>query len=432
MRNKFIVVCILCAIGWAVICRADAASWPAVGSVQRTFQVPDVQKMNVSLLIRSKAGAPLYRLRCAHPGYGNDYSGDFECRLDTVENGDVKVEGTLLIEDARQLKAWPSRGRFFAADLVGRCATIPEFGATRDFSLRDMMLTLQVLDPVVDAAREGRGGLGDPELKALKLKVTVQPDPSAYRSIAAIVPFPKQPLPQCGINPGAWVVGAFGALGHSSKDISYFGDPATFTAGELPTPVDWKSVPFSKPDEWNRDMQASVTPSHCTAHFNTDATFRGMLVARRFRLQNGGSHTKSKTFTLDGTVLKLDHPINICRQVAPNLATANASAMAQSFRAQGARAPTTFLRAVRRSANRQKGTFIAHVTALEVDEINLLQLNAYNQKFIGHRVEIRGRVSGWRNPQLVPYNLAYGMVVDRICLLQKGKLTACSSDKRAL
>jgi len=424
MRTTFMVVFMLCALSWAVTGRADIRPWPTVRSVQHVFSVPDVQKMNVSLLIRSRTGAPLYRLRCAHPGYADDYSGDFECRLDTVESGDVRVEGTLLIEDTSQLKAWPSRGRFFTADLIGACARIPEFGATRDFRLRGIKLTLQVLDPVVNTASEGWGGPGDPKLKALKLKVTVQPDPSADRSIAAIVPFPKQAPPQCGIKEGAWVVGAFGALGNSSKDISYFGDPATFTAGEPPTPVDWKSVPFSKPGEWNHGIRAGATPSRCSAHFNTDATFRGTLVARRFLLHDTRPHTKSKTFTLDGAVLKLDHPINICRQVAPNLATENAAAMAQA-----APVSATFLAEVRKSTNQQKGTSTAHITALRPDAFNLFQLGAYNQEFIGHKVEITGRVGRYKDPQLARYNLPW-LIVDRICLLQKGKPRACSSDKR--
>lgn len=426
MKDKFVVAFMLCVLGWAVTGRADALPWTPVRPAQRVFSVPDVQKMNVSLLIRSKAGASLYQLRCAHPGYADDYGGDFECRLDTVESGDVRVEDTLLIEDARQIKAWPSRGRFFTADLVGACAGIPEFGATRDFRLRGMKLTLQVLDPVVNTVSEGWGGSGDPKLKALKLKVTVQPDSSADRSIAAIVPFPKQAPPQCGIKRRAWAVGAFGALGHSSKDISYFGDPATFTAGEPPTPIDWKSVPFSMHGEWNHNMRIGATPSRCSAYFNTDAIFRGTLVARRFLIHDTRLHTKSKTFTLDGAVLKLDHPISICRQVAPNLATVDAAAMAQ-----GAPVSATFLAEVRRSVNQQKGISTTHATALKPDAFNLLQLGAYNQKFIGHEVEITGRVSGYKDPQLTPYNLP-GMIVDRICLLQKGKPTACSSDKRSL
>ncbi|MGH9438868.1 MAG: hypothetical protein ACRD22_13475 [Terriglobia bacterium] len=426
MSKKFAAACLLCALGGALACRAETASWPAAQPVQRTFDVPDVQKMNVLLLIHSEKGKPLYRLRCAHPGNEQDYSGDFECRLDTVESGDVGVGQTLLIEDVRQLKPWPSRGRFFAADLVGKCAAIPQFGATRDFRLRGMELTLQVLDPVVDTASQGFGGASDPQLRSLKLKVTVHPDPSATRAIAAIVPFPKYPPPQCGINPGAWPVGALGALGQPLKDISYFGDPATFTTGEPPTSVDWKSVPFSKRGEWNRDMQVGAKSSQCSAHFNTTATFHGTLIARRLLIHDRRLHTKSNSYIRDGTILKLDHPINICRQVAPNLATINAAAMAQ-----GVSVSSTSIAAVRRSTNQMKGAFTTRVTSLFVYDTELSQLGAFNTIYIGHRVEITGSVSGYKDPQLTPFNLP-GMIVDRICLLQEGKPTECSSDKRAL
>lgn len=426
VRKRIVTVCLLGALGGALVCTAEASTWPAVQPLQRTFQVPDVQKMNVSLVIRSKSGTPLYRLRCAHPGYDGDYSGDFECRLDTVRSGDTKVEHTLLIEDARQLKAWPSRGRFFTADLIRECAAIPEFGATRHFLLRGMKLTLQILDPVVDTSSESWVGAGDPKLKAMKLKVTVQPDPSATRSIATIVPFPKNPPPQCGIHPGAWPVGDLGAVGRPLKDISYFGDPATFTPGDHPTPVDWKSVPFTKPGDWNRDMHVGGKHSGCSAHFNTVTTFRGTLIARRMFIHDQRLHTKTNTYTRDGTILKLAKSINICRQVAPNLATINAAAMAQ-----GPPVSSTIIKAVRRRTNQMKGAFTAHVTALYVYSTELSQLGAFNMKYIGHKVEITGSVSGYKDPQLMPFNLP-GMIVDRICLLRKGKPTECSSDKRAL
>lgn len=405
MRTRLAIgmVSTILAFGYSFACWAHGAQWPMIKSVQSTFNVRNVANSKVSLLIRSKSGIPLYRLRCAHPGYAGDYSGDFECRLDTIKGGDTKVQGSLLVEDSRQLKPWPSRGRFFATDLVGDCAAIPEFGRTRTFKLRAMRLTLQVLDPVVDTASKGWGGSGDPELKALKLRVTVQRDPTASRPIAAIVPFPKHAPPQCGINPGRPVVGALGALGQPKKNISYFGDPATFHSGESPASVEWKSIPFAKPREWNRDMLSKPSPSDCAAHFDLDATFRGKLIARRFLIDDARLPKKSKTFTLDGAVLKLDKPINICRKVASNHGTSNAGTMIQS---------------------------LIHVSAFRADVADLMQLGAYNQKYIGQTVKIVGRVSGYKNPQLAAYNLPW-LIVDRICLLRDGKPTACASEKRS-
>lgn len=440
--KKLAATCLLCALGGTLACRAEARSWPAVRPAQRSFTVPDVQKMNVVLPIRSEEGKPLYRRRCTHPGNAQDYTGDFECRFDTVGSGDVRVGQTLLIEDAGQLKPWPSRGRFFTADLVGQCAGIPEFGATRDFRLRGVELTLQVLDPVVDTAHQGFGGAGDPQLKSLKLKVTVHPAPAATRAIAAIVPFPKHPPPQCGINPGAWPVGALGnELGYPLKDISYFGDPATFARGQPPTRVDWQSVPFSKPGEWNRGMRVGAKPSHCSVQLGAATTFRGTLVAGKFLIHDSRLHTKTEKYVRQEAILKLDHPINICGVTpAPYMSTTEKVQKARAnYRKRGSPVPTTaqmyafFSAASKLPPSPPKLSPAKHLTAFYVDEIELLQLGAFNTKYIGHKVEIGGVLSDREDLQLKPYNLQYGIFgIKRICLLRKGKSTKCSSDKRAL
>jgi hypothetical protein len=93
---------------------------------------------------------------------------------------------TLLTEDAHQSRDWESRGRFFAAELQGPCARIPEFGATRSFELRGMDLTLGITNQKFTV-----GG----KLNSLTLTVTVRPDPRAQRPIAEVVPLPKTGVP---------------------------------------------------------------------------------------------------------------------------------------------------------------------------------------------------------------------------------------------
>ena len=116
--------------------------------VHRVFDVPDVSKASVSLDLKSTDGEPIYRIQCHSAGYtgdpGFDYSGDFECRLSMI--GYDNTYSTLLTEDINQSRDWESRGRFFAADLRGKCAQIPEFGVTRSFQLRGMDLTLLITD----------------------------------------------------------------------------------------------------------------------------------------------------------------------------------------------------------------------------------------------------------------------------------------------
>jgi hypothetical protein len=168
--------------------RLWAESYPAVKPLQRAFIVSDVSQANVSFDIEAMRGVPLYHLQCRSAGYTGDpdfdYSGDFECRLSLI--GQPNSYSTLLTEDAHQSKDWESRGRFFAAELQGPCARIPEFGATRNFKLRDMDLTLGITDQKFTV-----GG----KLSSLTLTVTVRPDPRAQRPIAEVVPLPKAGVP---------------------------------------------------------------------------------------------------------------------------------------------------------------------------------------------------------------------------------------------
>lgn len=192
-----------------ILCSGTAGLWaqnyPVVAQLQRTFSVSDVAKANVSLAIKSPDGTPLYRLQCHSAGYTGDpdfdYSGDFECRLSFI--GAPNTYSTLLTEDADQSRDWESRGRFFAADIQGDCARVPNFGAIRNFKLRGMELTLKIVHPMF--TKTGK-------LKSLRLDVTVKPDPSAHRTIAEVVPFPKGAAPSCKLG-------------------EYFVNPNTFSAG---------------------------------------------------------------------------------------------------------------------------------------------------------------------------------------------------------
>ena len=165
-----------------------AQAYPAVRALRRTFDVQAVGRSDVRLTVKSRNGNPLYELQCHSAGYTGDpefdYSGDFECRLSSV--GGQNEYSTLLTEDSHQSRDWESRGRFFASDLRGACALIREFGATRTFRLRGMVLTLQITDQ-----RFSENG----KLRSLKLIVAVRPDPGSITPIAAVVPFPATGVP---------------------------------------------------------------------------------------------------------------------------------------------------------------------------------------------------------------------------------------------
>ena len=192
MSRLNLAVYVVCALCYAAVCAA-AQQYPSVRAMRRTFDVPDVSKANVSLIIRSRRGSPLYHLQCHSADYTGDpnfnYSGDFECRLSPIPEN--YAYSTLFTEDINQSKDWESRARFFSADLRGVCARIPDFGAVRSFKLRHMRLTLRIMDPVF-----GRSG----KLLSLRLRVVVEQDASADRNIAAIVPLPRNAPAQCKID----------------------------------------------------------------------------------------------------------------------------------------------------------------------------------------------------------------------------------------
>src|SRR5581483_1985626 len=140
MRRAIQLIVIGCAVMHSAA--ATAKTYPSIQPLHTRFSVKDIRNAAVSAQILSTSGDPIYLLQCHSAGYTGDpsfdYSGDFECRLTTRLRD--HTYSTLLTEDEEQSRDWESRGRFFAASLKGRCASIPQFGATRSFKLRGMRL----------------------------------------------------------------------------------------------------------------------------------------------------------------------------------------------------------------------------------------------------------------------------------------------------
>jgi hypothetical protein len=173
----------LCSLVWCMGCGVlGAQSYPAVQPIHKLFHVRNLSAADVSLDIKRQDDTPLYKLQCHSAGYTGDadfeYSGDFECRLSSLGHRDDY--STLLTEDVNQDRDWESRGRFFAADLKGRCARIPDFGTSRTFQLRGMNLNLHIVNPKFINGK----------LRSLELAVNVRPNPNARLAIAKPVPKP--------------------------------------------------------------------------------------------------------------------------------------------------------------------------------------------------------------------------------------------------
>ena len=172
--------------------------YPHVVPMERVIFVRNVENANVRVTINSTKGISVYKIQCHSSSYSADpdfnYSGDFECRMTSNEGGNTY--STLFTEDPNQSRDWESRARFFSSDLKGKCAQIPEFGSTRDFRLRGMKVTLQILNPIFDQSGS---------VRSLRLRIAARPDPSALGQIAAAVPLPASSPVQCKI--GEYFVG---------------------------------------------------------------------------------------------------------------------------------------------------------------------------------------------------------------------------------
>lgn len=172
---------------------AHVKTSPQVEPFAVTYRFLSAAKAHVRKAIEGRDGKPLYVLECyayqAAPGAGVfAYSGDFECVLHTF-NPLARGYSTLLTELPHANADWESRGRFLAAQLVGRCGTHPNLGARRTFRLRGFRLTLDLTHIVFDRGKESLWH-DAPALKSFDLKVEVAPDLSARTPIAASPPLP--------------------------------------------------------------------------------------------------------------------------------------------------------------------------------------------------------------------------------------------------
>jgi len=162
---------------------AGVTSWPTVKTLHKSFSIREPAKAVVKSVIRDTSGKDLYLFVCRT---GNDesvpdvnYAGDLDCRLMEARGGE-REENLLLETHASNVAAWYSRGRMFAHELNGDCASYPEYGRLRHFRLRRMLLTM-----AFEAVRfEPAHGVESPALASYTLTLTVTPDPTAIRDVA--------------------------------------------------------------------------------------------------------------------------------------------------------------------------------------------------------------------------------------------------------
>src|SRR6266849_157803 len=125
-----------------------AQSWPTIQPQERRYHVGlPTAKSGIELAIRSREGSPVYTIECgtyATSKHGFDYSGEFECVLQTIPPD--YTYSTYFTEDPQQSSDWESRARFFASEIADPCGQVPDFGRTRTFRLRGLKIILTMLN----------------------------------------------------------------------------------------------------------------------------------------------------------------------------------------------------------------------------------------------------------------------------------------------
>jgi hypothetical protein len=171
--------------------------WPVIRAFTKTVLIPKASEASLIAELVDMNGKPVYRLECHTAAYegdpGFDYSGDFECRLVSLYSKDAY--STLLTDNPQQSRDWESRGRFLVEELVGKCRSYPEYGATRHFRLRGMKITLSLREIRLSGMSTTKSDGGSrPKLVSFRFNVSAQIDRTATSEIAEPVPFLNPPF----------------------------------------------------------------------------------------------------------------------------------------------------------------------------------------------------------------------------------------------
>jgi hypothetical protein len=190
------VVCIL--VGAASPTAAQGAHWPTIQPVDvtRTYDVSGRRAADtpLRLIVRDVSGSPAYRLECHNGDYDVDseinYSGDFQCALFALRGRSPTSWNLLATSDSVQQDSdWMNRGRMLAWQLHAECGDVPDYGRTRRFRLRHMLLTIQFKNIRWSAGRRPL----DPGLDGFTVSVQASPDPHARTASSAPAPLRSDP-----------------------------------------------------------------------------------------------------------------------------------------------------------------------------------------------------------------------------------------------
>lgn len=190
MNQPLKVCCFVLAVVHIFSVSGNAESWPTIQPVEakQNYVHPGMNGTDTAflLLLRSRNGTPLYKLECHNGNYEEtselNFSGDFQCALFALKDGD-RASWNLLATNskAEQGSDWLNRGRMTANQLWGDCGAIPEYGVTREFRLRGMLLRFRFTDLQWSPSSEHR----QPQLEGFTFEVSALPDRGAVEATAS-------------------------------------------------------------------------------------------------------------------------------------------------------------------------------------------------------------------------------------------------------
>jgi len=165
--------------------------WPEIKPTSKSYNFQVASRTDALVRVEDPEGEVLYVLGCLADFPAEDgTAAGIGCYLVLAGSEDAGLNSaTLLNDDPMERRIPHGRGQIWADALQGSCASYPEYGAERTFSLRGMKIVIRVRDVVFGAPREYQNPARTVStILSLAMKITVISDPGALSAISEPIP----------------------------------------------------------------------------------------------------------------------------------------------------------------------------------------------------------------------------------------------------
>jgi hypothetical protein len=185
------------------LCTAQKpGEWPHIQAFDKTFRFASQSDIYLNFRILDVRGNTAYVVECANPFAKEvakdprinelDWSGDFECRVGTP-GARFLPNVQLLSESIHVTSFWETRARFWWNELTPDCINFPDWGGTRVFRLRHMVLTIQITNPkIVQPSPDSHRSFFH-ILRGLDVEISGKYDYTAKNSVAGLTNIAEPP-----------------------------------------------------------------------------------------------------------------------------------------------------------------------------------------------------------------------------------------------